>query len=73
MNEEKTYTDYDIIADAVGSIGNLQIRIDQVDTIGAELNRIRNNLIEVLKAKQESAVVQPAKETPEIVSEEVVN
>lgn len=69
MNEEKTYSDIDIIADAVGSIGQMQIRVDQMDTIGAELNRIRNNLTEVLKAKQESVVAKD----PEVVSEEVVN
>lgn len=75
MNEEKTFTDVDIIADAVATIGRLTIQVDQVDTLGAELNRIRNNLTEVLKAKQAQAVaVNPAEEeNPETVTEEVIN
>ncbi len=51
MNEEKMYTDIDVIQDAVNSLGRTTVRVDQVDTLGFELNRIMNNLRAVLEAK----------------------
>ena len=71
MNE-KVYTDTDIIVDAVESIGRLRMRIDMEEETD-ELRRVRNNLIQVLNAKQAAAETSPAEKPAEIIQEEDIN
>ena len=38
-------TDIEVLKDAIDSIGRINLPITMIDQIGAELNRVRNNLI----------------------------
>ena len=52
MSERKTYTQLEIIADAIQSIDRMKIPVSMIAELGIELSRIKGNL-EALKGAME--------------------
>lgn len=75
MEEKKTFTDVEVLKDAVETIGRLLIPVNQVEALGAPLNRVSNNLQALLEAieqqQREKAAQAVAAEEPIIRFEEV--
>lgn len=79
--EEQTYSDIDILNDAVSGLGKLRIPVDLSEDIGSEISRIWKNLKALLNARVEQDMRangwHPAGEKtenaePEVISEETV-
>jgi hypothetical protein len=51
--ENQTYSDYDILNDAVRTLGGLKITVDQVNDIGKDLARVVGNLRVLMDAVME--------------------
>lgn len=79
MEEKKTYTDIEVIDDAVASIGRLRIPVELNEEFGGEITRVWKNLKALLQAMIDKNMKEngwhPVDETqaePEIISEETV-
>ena len=69
MNEQTTYSDYDILMDAVETLGNLRLPVNQINEIGAPIARVVGNLTALMEAIQRNREQRQAENTPEMIEE----
>ena len=81
MEEQRTYTDIEILEDSVTTLGKLRIPVDMSEEVGNEIIRVWKNLKALLNArieqnirdcKSEDIAAEQMDHVPEVISEETV-
>jgi hypothetical protein len=62
MSEAKTYSDVDILMDAISTINSVFIPVSIVNSTGVQLNRVSENLRSLLEAISQKNKQQKAEE-----------
>ena len=62
MSETKTYSDVDILMDAISTINSVFIPVSIVNSTGVQLNRVSENLRSLLEAISQKNKQQKAEE-----------
>ena len=68
METKETFTDVEVLNDAISTISKLMVPVDMTEHIGMPLNRVRNNLMALLEAiqNQQKQQAEEHEEEPEI-------
>ena len=66
-------TDVEVIEDAIRTIGSLNVPMEHFETLGTPLNRVRNNLIvlirSILEAQKQRQMAEAQQESEEVHQE----
>ena len=72
MNEQ-TYSDVDVLFDAVNTLGGLMIPVDKTDELAMPIARVRRNLMFLLDAIREAKNKEEEKKKEEAGDEKTVD